>query len=99
MARLTSSAQSVSVTVGATVDTPGGAAAYVYGYDAAGKLVSQNSALVGAANQGQNPGLAQTVRLTAGRGQSIRYVALYFAEYSTTGGPQLMFNNLAYTGP
>jgi hypothetical protein len=77
---------------------PGGFAAEVDAFDAAGNPVTQNAALVGSSTDGQNAGLAQTVQLTASSADPIAYIALFFNSYYQ-GSAQLLFNNLAYSAP
>jgi len=93
MARFSSPVSSVSVRVGSSEAVPGGFAAEVDAFTAAGSPVIQNAAQVGSSTNDQGAGPAQTVQL---KGQSITYIALFFNSYYAYSA-HLVFDSLAYT--
>jgi len=99
MARLSSSARSVTVSIGSTQAQPGGFAANLQGFDADGHSVARNAVLVGASTNGQGAGPVESLAMqVSGSTPAIAYVALYF-DGSFQPGPRLVLDNLAYTGP
>ena len=97
MARLTIPANTVSIRVGTTQAGPGGFSAELDGFDANGRLVHQDAALVGSSTNGQSAGLAKTLQISAGHAESIVYLAIFLNAYWTPG-PDLILDDLAYTG-
>jgi hypothetical protein len=97
LVRLNFAAQSVSAQVGTTQTTPGGFAAEIDAFDAAGKRLGTDAALVGSATSGQGTGAVAPVSITVGSTQSIAYVALFFNSFFPPG-PQLVLDNLVYSG-
>jgi hypothetical protein len=97
MARLTTPANTVSIRVGTSQAGPGGFSAELDGFDANGRLVHQDAALVGSSTSGQSAGLAKTLQISAGHAESIVYLAIFLNAYWTPG-PDLILDDLAYTG-
>jgi hypothetical protein len=97
LARLASPAENVSVRVGATQTLPGGFPVELDGFDAAGKLVSQDGALVGGSSYTQGTGLATTLMIGADHARTIVFVAVFVNSYWRQG-PDLIFDDLGYTG-
>jgi hypothetical protein len=97
MARLTTPANTVSIRVGTSQAGPGGFSAELDGFDANGRLVHQDAALIGSSTNSQTAGLATTLQISAGHAESIVYVAIFLNAYWIPG-PDLILDDLAYTG-
>jgi hypothetical protein len=98
MAKLSSPAQTLTVQVGTTQAAPGGFAVEVDGFDATGHALVQNAALVGDSYSSQPTGPATQITLHAPGRTSFTYVAV-FVNSDIVPGPQLVFNDVSYTGP
>jgi hypothetical protein len=104
LAKLRFPARSVSVDVGATRAVPGGLAAELDGFDAAGAVVARTAVLVGSSTNGQKaiPDGVEQLRLTPSvHAHAIVFVALYVNSPISPFGldsrpPQLALANLSW---